>query len=515
MTWLPNTDFPQIKSVWTSQELASRWTSITAKAEALAQGIGTGPHSPEEKIRVRRLLLSGDIKAIKTASDDNPRFHRLAAALWAAEDEFAAKTFRRPLLAAVFGGEQLSRMTTRSLAGVLLRDFSRLEEWEFGLFDYFAKLIVWAISDVRLSQRTSKNLLLTVSNHPEWFLTPDAPESVVNHLRSTGTSLDDFLNEIGASSAANGTYAESIRHALYLRRLQETDPAADDPLHQELRRPELYMAPTATGGYFGHRLLEVLCATQTVPGSAWLDTILHIAGDPRLTNTLKWTTWWSGVPREVRDRVQGWLSSEDLRLFLAAVEDFALTAESDGIQRMFPARKTFLEGLLNLGLVKETRLFMGTQAKTHLRLRLGKNVLSDITPLTDSSDKETSAIYLDCGKFHLVEGTHNFRLWIYHGQPAPALTDRRKRTFSQKVLRTDIPKDFLKGQRLHVPDTTRDLSQSTRHQALPHHNLWQANALEALTRFGVSLPADQLMDEETYWNYRRQRGPSPRSSRRQ
>lgn len=514
MTWLPSTDFPPVKAAWTSHDLAARWTSITQKAEAVAQGIGRGPQSPEEKIRVRRLLLAGDIEAIKSASDEDPRFHRLTAALWAAEDAFAAKTFRKPLLAAVFGGVRLSRMTARSLIGVLFRDFSRLEEWEPGLFDYVAKLVSWAVSDVRLSQRTSKNLLLTVSTHPEWFLTPEAPESVVKHLRGSHTPLDEFLIEIGASGTANGTYAEAIRHALYLRQLQETDPSADDPLHQELRREELYMAPTPNGGYFGHRLLEVLCSTQATPGGAWLDTILHIAGDPRLTRTQKWNTWWSGVTREVRDRVQGWLSTEDLRLFLAAVEDFAQTTESDGIQRMFPARKTFLEGLLNLGLVKETRLFMGSRARSHLRLRFGKNVLSDITPLTNPADKETSVIYVNCGRFHLVEGTHSFKLWVYSGQPAAALTNRSTRDFTLSRLRKDVPREFLKQYKVPLPATTHELGRSRRHAAISHQGLWQKKAIETLEHFGIQLPEDQLMDDETYWNYRRRVGPSPRSSGR-
>lgn len=513
MSWLPVPTLLPDGSSGEQRLLATKWTAITTRAETLAHGIGQGQNPGERKARAIRLLRANDIQALKDAVDSDPRLHRAVATVWTEDSGLAAESLRKSTLAAVFGTQRVSRMTTRSLAGILLRDFSRIEQWEAGLFDYYTGLVRWAVESVRFSPRTRRNVLRTMDSHPDWFLEANAPETVARHLIRSRIGLDDFLADIGAKGVPGGTYADEIRQALFLKRLERVDPALDDPIHHELRNAAVYQAPTAAGGYFGHRILKILSSPKKAPGTVWLDTILHIAGDPRLNHSQQWTTWWSGVEPTVRAKVMGWLSTEDLRLFLAAVEEYGQSMDHDDLGRMFPARKTFLEGLLEMGLVRETRLFMGNEARTHLRRRLDKHVLSDITPLMDSADKETSVIYVNCGRFHLVEGTHNFKLWIYNGNPAPSLVDRSKRDFTQKRLRQGIPQEFLNGYKMTVPSSTKALGKSRRHVAIIHNGLWQQLALEALEHFGHVLPAESLMDSQSYKKYRKGVGPTRPSSR--
>jgi hypothetical protein len=512
MSWLPPLPATTVAPPWDETSSVTSWPTLTEKAMRLQEGVAHGRAFTDRKSLARRLLEAGDIPALQDAIAVDRLLCRAVAALWTEDQGLAARTLRRGSLAAAFGDSRLNRLTVHSLISILIRDFARLESWEGGLFDYHASLVQWASCEIILSSRTQRHLVHTVQRHPEWLLTTDAPAAVVDHLVSTGTDLEEFLTDIGLRGTSGGTYSESIRRAFYLKRLSQADPAGDEPVLYEVRSRDVYEAPTADGGYFGQQILEVLSSPTQAPGTTWLDTLLHIAGDPRLTHSSQWVTWWSGIPPQVRQKISGWLSSEDLRLFLGAVEEYGHTLQTDDLQRMFPARKNFLEGLLDLGLIKETRLFMGSDARDHLRLRLNKHIFSDITPLEDSADKETSVIYVDCGNFHLVEGTHSFRLWIYNGQPAATLVDRSKRNFSQKRLRESIPQEFLRNYKISVPTSARELGRSRRHVAVRHHGLWQQKALEALEHFGIHLPADKLMDTPSYSNYRRRVGPTRRTS---
>jgi hypothetical protein len=507
MNWLAEITPSVPQPSWEARELSTTWVAISQRAETLAQGIGHGPDPDIRKTLARRLLEADDVNTLKVQTERDAHLQRVIASLWMEDARLAATSLRKATLAAVFGEHRVTRMTARSLVAILIRDFSRLEQWEPGLFSYFTQLVKWAASNVRLSPRTQRNLILTVQTHPEWLLETTAPDTVARHLLESGIELNNFLSAIGARGFPGGTYADAVRQALFLNKLSEVDPATEDPIHEEVRKEAVYQAPTAEGGYFGHRLLKVLCSPQSAPGTMWLDTILYIAGDPRLSYTPKWTTWWSGVDPTVRAKVQQWLSSEDLWLFLATVEEFGLESSREDLQRMFSARKTFLEGLLTLGLVKETRLFMGSEAKAHLRKRLDKHLLSDITSLSGSSAKATSVIYVDCGEFHLVEGSHNFKLWVYNGQPAASLTNRTKRPFALEGFRFDVPQEFLKAHRIPASGISRELEKSRRHVAIWHHRSWQQKALESLEQFGIHLPAEHLMDEESYAEYRRRSGP--------
>jgi hypothetical protein len=512
MTWLPARHHAASISPWNDESLTASWVRISTAADQVATSVGEGPNFHGKKAIARKLLRRGDTSALRQACADDPRLHRAVVSVWAEDEDLTERSLSQDSLDVVFGQARFNRMTVNTLISVLLRDFTRLEAREEGLFEYITQLIRSAATQLTVSPRARTSLVKTVQEHPGWLLDSRAPATVAAHLTKTRLDLDDYLTEIGVRGSSGGTYAQSIRHALYLDTLRSLDPATSDPLLTVISEPAVFRAPTPEGGYFGHQLLEVLCSPSTAPGDGWRDAILRIAGDPRLAHTGDWTTWWATVDQTIRAKVIGWLSTEDLRLFLAAVEEFAQSNGHDEILRMFPARKYFLEGLLELNLVRETRLFMGTSAWTHLRARLGRKVLSDISPLTGAGAPDTAIIFVDCGDFHIIEGSHNFKLWIYNGRPGRLIGDRRRGSFTLNRLRRDVPIDFLADRGLSNADISRSLLQSRWHASVRHNQKWQQNTLAALRQFGINLPPKLLMNSDTYEKYRRAVGLTPASS---
>ncbi|MEN1388145.1 EH signature domain-containing protein, partial [Pseudomonas aeruginosa] len=132
----------------------------------------------------------------------------------------------------------------------------------------------------------------------------------------------------------------------------------------ELQKPAVSKAPYEGERRIGHVALEILIdRAGQEPGEVWQNFILNLAGDPRISrNSPNYREWWQFLGEERVQKVRGWLSKEDLRLFLQAVEQFGIETQNDDLQRMFPARKQFLEGLFKLKLIRNTRLLLGGRA---------------------------------------------------------------------------------------------------------------------------------------------------------
>ncbi|ABP79166.1 conserved hypothetical protein [Stutzerimonas stutzeri A1501] len=133
-----------------------------------------------------------------------------------------------------------------------------------------------------------------------------------------------------------------------------------DPVLDELLKPSVAKAPFEGARRIGHVALEILIdrAGQEA-GEVWQNFILNLAGDPRISSSaVNFREWWQPLGEERIQKVRGWLSKEDLRLFLQAVEQYGLETANMEMQRMFPARKRFLEGLFKLKLIRNTRLLL-------------------------------------------------------------------------------------------------------------------------------------------------------------
>ncbi|PCC26608.1 hypothetical protein CIK75_01970 [Glutamicibacter sp. BW78] len=481
---------PELFSPSSRAAAAEGWEQLSSRATELSRSATAGVGIARVLGRAREILLRGDGEEIAAALEEK-KMGRAFITLWNDEPHMATSTLRAaPLEMLANSPHRLSRMATAGLLMVHLRYFSRLDHWQPGLLAALSSLITYAVAQLE-SKPTRRDAIEYVRSHADLVLDTTAPETVARNLIQNGRSLDDFLDEAGLPGFDGGDYGEQIRLWYYIQQIHEADPTADHDFLTELTRSSVFKAPVQDG-YFGHKILQAMADKNQKPGPAWLDTILTIAKDPRLEHTSDWFEWWKPLPQWCIDRVKSWLSAQDLGLFLAAVEEYGIRSGQEDLQRMFPGRKAFLEGLLGLGLIKETRLILGNQAHQYVHERLGKSLRSDIAMLKQESQK--SIIFVDCGDFHLVEGSHNFRLWVYVGKPAQALKDRRKTTFTPGFLRADIPRNFLHTN--VAPAAYVDIT----HQG-SENGTWQFKAMDFLIDHDIWLPEKKLLDPHTYRNY--------------
>src|SRR5699024_493793 len=114
----------------------------------------------------------------------------------------------------------------------------------------------------------------------------------------------------------------------------------------------------------------------------------------------------------------------DLNLFLAAIENYAHETGDETQERQFRSRHKFLAGLLEHDLIRESRLILGRDVRRSLRKDIHELGLS---PALYRTHPGTSVVALDCGSFQMIEGTHNFTLRFFEGEPLSVLTNHGKR----------------------------------------------------------------------------------------
>lgn len=472
----------------------SRWSGLANEARSITNRAGVGRAFQEIMDRARRLLLDADMDAI-VGQLHQRRFARAVLKLWYDDSRLAEQTMRQNLVRALIEtASPLSRMATITLASIHLKYFDELDGWDEGLFD----LVRSSVSASVIQQRPLAgvvDVIETVRAHPQLLVEANAPQKLALHLIKESESLTDFVERAGLLGYDHGRFGQLVRLHYFLERIQRADPSGEHDFLPELTSEMVAKASMSDGRYFGHAAIEALTDKPgQTPGAAWLGAILDIGGDPRLTHAPKWREWWAPVSEAARLRMVGWLSAQDLRLFLMAVEEYGRESGEEKLQRMFPDRKKFLEGLHSQGLVQGTRLILGNNARRSVIRQLGKALKSDIAVL--QGDPRKSVIFVDCGNFHLVEGSHDFSLWIYKGLPNKLLTDRRQRVYTLQALRTDIPAAHEK--------TNRSLNKA--HTGIRHHGPWQFKALEFLASWGIALPADKLMSKAAYEAMKRGQG---------
>lgn len=103
---------------------------------------------------------------------------------------------------------------------------------------------------------------------------------------------------------------------------------------------------------------------------------------------------------------------------------------------------------------------------------------------------QTSIIYLDCGDFHIIEGSHNFKLWIYMGLPSEKLNDYSLSELNHFALTNSFPqeykKNYPKGELMPIQHSPTS---------------WQKNAIDFLTQNGIELDLEKLFYKDEYRRY--------------
>ena len=460
------------------------WNKLTVDAQAMSRRIDNPGLSAEINQRARAVLASERPELHPELADR--KICRAIVTLWSGDRRLAEATLRAPVLQTVCENGSFTRLFTFALANVYFAYFDRLDDWDVGLFAMTAERLQQAVS--QQSTAHTRDVLFAVRARPELTISSDAPSAIAQLALEQDRDLPAVMKDAGLGDYATGRYAEAARQQLYLDRIAEADPQQSYDWLSDLCQSEIADAPASGGRRFGHLVLEAMTNHRTDnPSRDWESTILKIGDDPRARGTVNWNKWWARIPLENVQRVIAWLSGEDIRLFLEAVEVYGRKNHNSDLLRMFSDRERFLKGLLELNMVKETRLFAGPSARSAIRQIMGTDLRTSITPIIGGNYGSTAVIFMNCGDFHIVEGSHNFKMRVLRGDPPEIMSD-------WKMARIDNY-SFLNG-------VERDRRYGEDFVSLTHnvHKKWISDALLFIEQAGQYVPPEDVMTAETYQN---------------
>lgn len=492
------------------QGAMQKWTRLLARAQQLEGKAGGSDAFTQMLATLREMVRSGRFDGFKALLS-----RRLAARaltwLWLNDEAVGPRLLNAQLLNTLIDAQQprLTRITLVQLIQLYLRFFDQLDERDKNA-EHSLRALVEAHVQAQLrllpAPRTASlrpDALTQLKQHGHWLLAADGPLALAKHVREQGSELGTAFETFGLTGLDSGRYGDICRAHFYLETLRGLAPGEWHEVLDELLKPSVSKAPYEGDKRIGHAALEILIdRAGEAPGDAWQNFILNLAGDPRIASSSpNYRQWWLPLGEARINQVRGWLSKEDLRLFLQAVEQYGNESGKEDLQRMFPARKTFLEGLFKLGLIRQTRLMLGGIAQQSVRRIMGGEVKTNFAKM-EGTMNDKAAIYLDCGDFHLVEGSHSFKIWVYLAQPGPAMKSYERNSFSHSDLTVELPKVYKR------------LYPGLGYEAVTHNGIWQRKVFDFLAENGIGVDIEQLLTKPEYREYLKRFGmPAVRSNK--
>lgn len=335
----------------------------------------------------------------------------------------------------------------------------------------------------------------------EWFdeelISQNGPKWVAQQAISKNKDFDFIAEDLKLDQFQSGQFMEQAKRIYYVEQLKKIPINKPHELLIEVQKQDVYESNFDSSELLGHKILKILI--ERAPShdihESWLNTIMSIAGDPRIpVSHPRYIKWWSHVSKDMATKVKGWLSGLDLRLFLEALEDFSYSSSDPDMARMFPSRKKFLEGLHHNKLIKNTKLYMSRSMARFLREKYREEHLPDFSIVDDG---EKSIIYVDLDTAHIIEGSHQCQLWIYRSlhESAPVLKYDRQRQ-SYRDLTVGLNRKMLSlgyGAYEHFNHSPQNFS-------------WQRKAVESLKQLRVPITMKDVLTADDYRIYVRRFG---------
>lgn len=476
---------------WDSGSRRPSWRALSDGARSLQARVGTGGVFKDYVGQAKALLQNFDLNEFRRASESRSMIRAFFHA-WISEPELAATTLRIRTIEALSASKAgISRLGTMALIQMHLSYFDLVDSWEPGLFSAIEGAIRKAVASQNSNVKVA-DAVESVRKNPELVIHATAASNASRLVISGEHTIEGLMADLNLSGFDARRYRLLLHQEVFLRRIEQADPHGANGFLSEVSTDAVRKAPRLNGGFFGIDLLEALIKRPgSSPSLEWINAILDIGGDPRMSHSTDWTTWWSPLDSSLRDTVINWLSNQDLELFLRTIEEFGKRTGNDMLQRMYPDRAKFLRGLQKSGLVRETRLFMPESARNFAGRTLPQRVLQTISRL--EGDPNRSVIFIDCGKFHIVEGSHNFKIWIYDGPVNKLLTSRQRYSTHIDELRQPLADQYL--------------GQGQLFKSVTHNGLWQYPVLNWLRQnLGVNLDPTKMMTKSTYEEMRSKKG---------
>lgn len=330
------------------------------------------------------------------------------------------------------------------------------------------------------------------------------PSQVVNQAKKEGIDLDVLLKRYSLIGFANARYIQLCRYQYYLQTLKSIPVGENHPILAEVVKQDVVNSPFAAKRLLGHEILEILidrCPGNDISAS-WQSAILEIAGDPRVpVSSRRYQQWWSLLGEARIKRVRSWLSRFDLKLFLEVLEQSALESGNLDMKRMFPERKVFMQGLLNEGLVSDSRLFLSRTAEQYLKTAYRKEELPEYARV---STRDTSAIYLLIDqKVHMLEGSHSRKLKLMNRLPQSLeLLKPEKTQFDNETF---VNRPIARYTNEFGGESAEEGFEEFSHNG---HLLWQHKAINFLERHGVNVDFRSLIPSSQVRQYKERFGSS-------
>jgi hypothetical protein len=330
--------------------------------------------------------------------------------------------------------------------------------------------------------------------YDKFILTSNGPITLAKDAIDNKLSFAHQTRRAELDGYASGQFLKRALSIYYVEQLKVIPVNQPDALLDEVGVPEVFNAKYDDNDLIGHKVLNILLerAPKQDVHESWQNTIIAIAGDPRIPNSHpNFLKWWSHIPEDQIKKVRGWLSKLDLKLFLEALEAFSESSFDADMKRMFPSRKKFLEGLHEAGAILETKLYLSRQAEHYIL----KNYKTEHIPeYSIVKDGDRSIIYAKLTHGHMVEGSHNCQIWFYESLDVSAhVLHYGKQTKSYHSLTGGLNRQMglmSAGAIDHFTHT-------------PQNFRWQHKSLNTLQQIGVKIQAADVLVASDYKAYKR------------
>lgn len=479
---------PLLNTAW-PEATALAWQDAYLHADKLAKGGPGGDAFNEECQRLSSLLRKPSIRFAEFTLQRRISA-RACSWLWLNDADFSACTLTLSNIEGLLHAQQprLTRITLEQIGKLFFQSFDQLDDDILSELRRAIPAQCHRLPARREAESPSDVLSGFAAN--SWLFDEDGPTQLVEQAMAQGYDLDVYFERLCLGGLEDGRYGDVCRAQYYLVKLLNIELGEWDPILDELLKPNVCRAPYRNDRRIGHAALKIIIdRSGDTAFEPWQKFVLSLAGDPRMGKlSPSYIEWWQVLGAERIEKVQGWLAREDLKLFLNAVEQYGIEKNKLDLQRMFPARKRFLEGLYELKLVRNTRLMLGRNAERSVKNILGDDIKVTYAELIGSmADK--AVICVDCGDFYLVEGSHSFMLWIYLAKPGYLDVENSGNLIDHSDLTKRTPR-FYQTEYPKLP-----LTQIT------HNGSWQKKAFDFLAKNGIELDFEALLNANEYRSY--------------
>ena len=347
------------------------------------------------------------------------------------------------------------------------------------------------LSAVEAWLRKAKTIRGELDNNTTQILSGEGPKWLAESSHEQQVDFDVRVERVGLGNYLSGHFLSTAKNIYYLETLRQLKPGEAHEILYEVQKPEVFESRYSESSLLGHEILRILITRASAQeiSEQWMNVIMAIAGDPRVSkNNPRYSKWW-GQLTELIPKVCGWLSKLDLKLFLRALKDFSEQPGNDELKRMYPSRKKFLEGLLKQELVTGTRLFLTSEAEHYVKRHYKAEHLPSYSNVDGGSSKPL--IYVSLGARHVIEGTHSCKFWVYEAlsESAPVFNYNKTR-FTYRELTIGMDEQMWRDQ------------EKGSYAAITHNGQWQVKAAMALKDVGVEIDASRLLTKADYQTYK-------------